>query len=225
MEIQYADISLVRLPDEMSFETAASLGCRFITSFRAVTDQGKVSAGQWVAVHGCGGVGLSAVMIAAASGASVVAVDIDNEKLQLAKKLGALILLNAREIDDIPDAVREVTGRGAHVSIDALGSQETCFNSVSCLRKRGKHIQVGLMTGDHRHPNVPMDKVVANELEIIGSHGMQAFRYSEMFEMIHSGKLKPELLVGKTISLEDAPQALMNMDKFENLGVTVINRF
>lgn len=225
VEIRYADTNLVRLPDEMSFETAASMGCRFITSFRAVIDQGKVSAGQWVAVHGCGGVGLSAVMIAAAAGASVVAVDIDNEKLKLAQKAGAGVLLNSREISDIPNAAREATGRGAHVSIDALGSQETCFNSVSCLRKRGKHIQVGLMTGDHRHPKVPMDKVVANELEIIGSHGMQAFRYAEMFEMIYSGKLKPELLVGKTIALKDAPQALMNMDKFENLGVTVINRF
>lgn len=225
VEIQYADINLVHLPDEMSFETAASLGCRFITSFRAVIDQGKVSAGQWVTVHGCGGVGLSAVMIAAAAGASVVAVDIDNEKLKLAQKAGASVLLNSREINDIPGAVREATSRGAHVSIDALGSQETCFNSVSCLRKRGKHIQVGLMTGGHRYPKVPMEKVVAHELEIIGSHGMQAFRYAEMFEMINSGKLKPELLVGKTISLEDAPQALMNMDKFENLGVTVINRF
>jgi alcohol dehydrogenase len=225
VEIQYADINLVRLPDDMSFETAASLGCRFITSFRAVIDQGRVSDGQWVAVHGCGGVGLSAIMIAAAAGANVVAVDIDNEKLKLAQKVGATVLQNAREINNIPNAVREVTGRGAHVSIDALGSQETCFNSVACLRKRGKHIQVGLMTGDHQHPKVPMDKVVANELEIIGSHGMQAFRYAKMFEMINSGKLNPELLIGKTISLGDAPHALMNMDKFENLGVTVINRF
>ena len=170
VEIQYADTNLVRLPDEMSFETAASLGCRFITSFRAV-------------------------------------------------------VLNAREINDIPTALQKASGRGAHISIDALGSQETCFNSVACLRKRGKHIQVGLMTGDHRHPKIPMDKVVANELEIIGSHGMQAFRYNEMFEMIHSGKLNPELLLGKTISLEEAPQALMDMNKFENTGVTVINRF
>lgn len=225
VEIQYADINLVRLPGEMSFETAASLGCRFITSFRAVIDQGKIKAGQWLAVHGCGGVGLSAVMIAAAAGASVVAVDIDNEKLALAQKMGASVLLNAREITDIPNAVRENTDRGAHVSIDALGSQETCFNSVSCLRKRGKHIQVGLTTGNHQHPKVPMDKVVAHELEIIGSHGMQAFRYTEMFEMIHSGKLKPELLIGKTISLEEAPQALMNMDMFENQGLTIINSF
>ena len=225
VEIKYADINLVRLPDEIDFVTAASLGCRFITSFRAVIDQGKVSAGQWLAVHGCGGVGLSAIMIASAAGANVVAVDIDNEKLELAKKLGATNVINATSVNNVPKAIEKITGRGAHVSIDALGSQETCFNSVACLRKRGKHIQVGLMTGNHKHPKIPMDRVVAHELEILGSHGMQAFRYTEMFEMIKTGKLKPELLVGKTISLNEAPPELMNMDKFENVGVTVINKF
>jgi len=224
VEIKYADINLVKLPDEIGFETAACLGCRFITSFRAVIDQGKVTAGQWVAVHGCGGVGLSAIMIAAAAGANVIAIDIDDEKLSLAKEVGANFIINARKTECIFDEIKNITVRGAHISIDALGSQETCFNSVSCLRKRGKHIQVGLMTGDHKHPKIPMDKVVANELEILGSHGMQAFRYTDMFEMIKSGKLNPGILVGKTISLQEAPEALMNMDKFENLGVTIISK-
>jgi alcohol dehydrogenase len=225
VEIKYADINLVKLPEEIDFVTAASLGCRFITSFRAVIDQGKVAAGQWIAVHGCGGVGLSAIMIAAAAGANVIAVDIDDEKLKLAKNAGAEFVINAKKVQNIPEEIRSISNRGAHLSIDALGSQETCCNSIFCLRKRGKHIQVGLMTGDHKHPKIPMDKVVAHELEILGSHGMQAFRYTDMFEMIKSGKLKPELLVGKTISLDEAPDALIKMDKFENVGVTVINRF
>nr|WP_319266834.1 zinc-dependent alcohol dehydrogenase family protein [uncultured Draconibacterium sp.] len=225
VEIKYADINLVHLPDEIDFVTAASLGCRFITSFRAVIDQGKVTAGQWVAVHGCGGVGLSAINIASGAGANVVAIDIDDAKLQLAKKLGANVLINAKEIPNVPAEIIKVTGRGAHLSIDALGSQETCFNSISCLRKRGKHVQVGLTTADHKHPKVPMDKVVAHEIEILGSHGMQAFRYDAVFEMIKAGKVNPELMLGKKISLEEAPEALMNMNKFENLGVTVINKF
>ncbi|WP_163325161.1 zinc-dependent alcohol dehydrogenase family protein [Draconibacterium mangrovi] len=225
VEIKYADINLVHLPDEIDFVTAASLGCRFITSFRAVIDQGKVTAGQWVAVHGCGGVGLSAINIASGAGANVIAVDIDDTKLQLAKKLGANILINAKETHAVPAEIMKVTGRGAHLSIDALGSQETCFNSISCLRKRGKHVQVGLTTADHRHPKVPMDKVVAHEIEILGSHGMQAFRYNAVFEMIKAGKVHPELMLGKTISLEEAPEALVNMNKFENLGVTVIDKF
>jgi len=225
VEIKYADINLVKLPDEIDFVTAASLGCRFVTSFRAVIDQGKVTAGQFVAVHGCGGVGLSAIVIAAAAGAIVIAVDIDDEKLGFATKAGATVTMNAKKTANIPEEIRKLTDRGAHVSVDALGSSETCFNSISCLRKRGKHIQVGLMTGDHKHPVIPMDKVVAHELEILGSHGMQAFRYGVVFEMIKSGKLNPGILVGKTISLDEVPAALVNMNKFENVGVTVINKF
>ena len=225
VEIKYADINLVHLPDEIGFVTAATLGCRFITSFRAVIDQGKVSAGEWVAVHGCGGVGLSAINIAAGAGATVIAVDIDDEKLELARKLGASFIVNAKNVTSVSESIKVISDRGVHISIDALGSQETCFNSVSCLRKRGKHIQVGLMTGDHKHPKIPMDIVVAHELEILGSHGMQAFRYQAVFELIKTGKVKPELMLGKTISLEEAPEALMKMNNFENLGVTVINRF
>ncbi len=164
--INYADINLVRLPESMDFVTAASLGCRFVTSFRALAAQGRVSGGEWVAVHGCGGVGLSAIMIADALGANVIAVDITAEKLAFARSIGAAETVNAAEVADVVTAVIELSGGGAHVSVDALGSQVTCFNSIANLRKRGRHIQVGLMTGDHQHPQIPMDKVIAHELEI-----------------------------------------------------------
>jgi len=223
--IDYADTNLVRLPDEVDTITAASLGCRFVTSFRAVVDQGKVSAGQWVAVHGCGGVGLSAIMIAQAVGANVVAVDIADDKLAFARSVGAAAVVNAREAEDVVECVREITHGGAHVSIDALGSPVTCFNSIANLRKRGKHIQVGLMLGDQHHPSIPMDRVIANELEILGSHGIQAFRYAALFEMIRAGKLHPEKLIGKTISLEESLVELTQMDQFPGTGVTVIDRF
>ncbi|MDH3903260.1 MAG: zinc-dependent alcohol dehydrogenase family protein [Xanthomonadales bacterium] len=223
--IQRADINLVRLPDSMSYVTASSLGCRFITSFRAIVDQGGVRPGQWVAVHGCGGVGLSAIMIANALGANVIAIDIGAKQLAFASELGAITTINAIETDNVVDAVREISQGGAHVSIDALGSQQTCFNSIANLRKRGKHIQVGLMTGNHQHPRIPMDRVLADELEVIGSHGMQAFRYKEMLAMITHGKLMPEKLVGELISLEDSLDALAKLDQFSNIGMTVINKF
>jgi alcohol dehydrogenase len=223
--VNYADVNLVPLPDEIDDVTAASLGCRFVTAFRAMVDQGKVSAGQWVAVHGCGGVGLSAVMIANALGANVVAIDIVEAKLELAQSVGAHATVNAATSPDVVTRVMEISQGGVHVSIDALGSPTTCFNSVANLRKRGKHIQVGLMVGDHRHPAVPMDKVVAHELEILGSHGIQAFRYGAIMEMIRAGNLKPAKLVGQTIRLTEAPDALVAMDRFENQGVTVISRF
>ncbi len=223
--VSQAEHNLVRLPEELDFVTAASLGCRFVTSFRAIVDQGKVSAGQWVAVHGCGGVGLSAIMIAKAAGAQVVAVDIAEEKLALARSLGASAVVNARQGGDVVAAVRELSGGGAHLSIDALGSPQTCFNSIACLRKRGKHVQVGLMLGEHSHPPIPMDLVIARELEILGSHGIQAYRYPQLFAMIRSGQVDPARLVGERVSLEESPSRLTAMDSFSATGITVIDRF
>jgi alcohol dehydrogenase len=223
--IEYADHNLIKLPDSLSYVTAASLGCRFVTAFRAIVDQGKLACGEWLAVHGSGGVGLSAIMIGKALGAEVLAVDISEEKLALARELGAKETINSKKIKDIPAAIKEHTGGGAHVSIDALGSPETCFNSISCLRKRGRHIQVGLMLGGHSQPVVPMDKVIANELAIIGSHGIQAYRYPPLLKMIESGLLKPERLVGRTVDLEEGVKVLVGMNDFKEKGVTVIDQF
>ena len=223
--LDYADINLVKLPEEINFITAALLGCRFITSFRAIVAQGQVSGGQFVAIHGCGGIGLSAIMIAHALGAQVIAVDINDKTLTYAKELGAIATINARQNTKVAEHIKTISQGGVHVSVDALGSANTCYNSIASLRKRGKHIQVGLMTGDHKNPKVPMDKVLANELEIIGSHGMQAFKYPDMLEMIKNGKLQPEKLIEKTISLKESTFALPNMDKFDHKGVWVIDSF
>jgi alcohol dehydrogenase len=223
--IDHADLNLVALPEEMDFVTAASLGCRFATSFRAVVAQGRVQPGDWVAIHGCGGVGLSAVMIATALDARVIAIDIDPAALALAESLGAVAGINARDRADVVDRIRELTGRGAHVSIDALGSAATCVNSLSCLRKRGRHVQIGLLAGSDHRPRMPMELVIANELEIVGSHGMQAHRYPEMLELIAAGLLQPQRLVARTVDLEDAPAELESMTGFGAAGITVIDRF
>ncbi len=223
--LDYADTNLVALPDEIDFATAASLGCRFVTSFRAIVDQGRVSPGDFVAVHGCGGVGLSAIMIANAMGAHVVAVDIDESSLQLAKTVGARHTINAQDSNDVAAAIRDLTDGGAHVSLDALGHPQTCFNSIDSLRKRGRHVQVGLMLADQAHPPVPMDRVISHELEIVGSHGMQAHRYDAMMAMIQSGRLTPEQLVGREISLAESIEVLTTMDQFKTTGVTVVTKF
>ena len=225
MSIHYADVNLVRLPDEMEYSTAASLGCRFATSFRAIVDQGRVSADQWVAVHGCGGVGLSAIMIANALGAKVIAVDIVGDHLELARSLGAVASVNAKSVVNVAETIRDLTDGGAHVSMDAIGNAEVSFNSIDCLRKRGRHIQVGLLVNDNGQVKIPMAKVLANELEILGSHGMQAHRYADMLEMISAGRLSPEKLIGKTITLEESIPTLTSMNEFSTSGVTIIVEF
>jgi alcohol dehydrogenase len=223
--VRYADANLVRIPDEVDFVTAAALGCRFVTSFRAVVDQGRTTAGEWVAVHGCGGVGLSAVMIAVAVGAKVVAVDIDEDKLRFARALGAAAVVNARSAGDVASAVADTTGGGAHVSIDALGSVETCRNSIQCLRKRGRHVQVGLLVADESDAPVPMYRVLSRELEVVGSYGMPANHYERVMEMIVDGRLQPQQLIGKKVTLEDASAELEAMGRFGGTGIAVINDF
>ena len=222
--IEYADTNLVRLPEEIDFVTASSLGCRFATSYRAVVDQGRVESGQCVAVHGCGGVGLSAIMIAGAFGARVIAVDVAEDKLVFAKELGAEVVINSAYGNPV-EAILDITDGGAHLSIDALGHREILLNSISSLRKRGRHIQVGIMESGQHSPAIPIDKVIGRELEIIGSHGMQAHRYPEMLEMIRTGKLQPQKLIGQTISLEESLDKIVDMNSFAGTGVTVINRF
>lgn len=222
--IHYADMNLVALPDDMDSVAAASLGCRFATAFRALEAQAKVRAGDWVAIHGCGGVGLSAVMIAKAMGARIVAVDIDPGKLAMARNLGADILIDSRSTTDPVAAIREATGGGAQVSMDALGNPVTCFNSVACLAKRGRHVQVGLMLADQSRPPIPMDLVVARELELYGSHGIQAHRYDVLLGMVASGRLHPELLVTDRYNLEQGVDFLQRMNEFPGAGIRVIDR-
>jgi alcohol dehydrogenase len=221
VEIRHADINLVGLPESIDFLTAASLGCRFATSFRAIVHQGRVAAGDWVAVHGCGGVGLSAVMIANAVGGQVIAIDVQPERLAAACQMGAKEVIDGSKCD-VVKRIREITGRGANVSLDALGNHTTCWNSIECLTKRGRHIQVGLMLGEQSNPPIPMSSVIGKELEIYGSHGMQSVEYQRMFRMIQSGQLRPQQLISDTVTLEQGAQLLTRMDEFPNAGITVI---
>lgn len=219
--VHAADVNLVGLPDSVDLVTAASLGCRFATAFRALTVHGRVTEGDWVAVHGCGGVGLSAVMIGSALGARVVAVDVSAAALERARALGATAAVAADE--DVAAAVRDVTGGGAHVSVDAIGSAAAVVASMRCLRRRGRHVQIGLLFGPSATPPIPMDTVIAHELEIHGSHGMAAHEYPPMLNLVADGTLRPDLLVGATIGLDDAGVALATMDGASTAGMTVID--
>lgn len=220
--IDYADENLVELPPGLADVAAASLGCRFITAYRALADQAQVQTGQWMAVYGCGGVGLSAILIGSALGARIIAVDITDDTCALAKTLGASYTLNARKTK-VVEAVREFSHGGAHVSLDALGHPETCLNSINSLRKGGKHLQLGLIPSGP--VPIPMDKVIARELQLIGSHGMQANRYQAMFELIEKKNINLNALIGRTISLDAVTQLLPALRETRGPGIIVVNKF
>ncbi|MDR1791595.1 MAG: zinc-dependent alcohol dehydrogenase family protein [Propionibacteriaceae bacterium] len=207
--VHQADLNLVPLPDEIDFVTAASLGCRFATAFHALTRQGELQPGEWLAVYGCGGVGLSAIMIAKALGARVVAVDRAEPALARAAEVGADVVLRSGTAEQVKD----VTEGGAHVSLDAVGSPATSSSAIHSLRRRGRHVQVGLMLLDNATAPLPWDIVIAWELTVAGSHGMAAAAYPEMLALITSGKLDPKRLVGEVISFDALGSALMAMDQ------------
>ena len=219
--VPVADLNCVPLPDELAFEAAAALGCRFMTAFAAVGERGRVRAGDWLAVHGCGGVGLSAIMLGRALGARVIAVDVAPGPLERARELGAEHALEAREA---VAGIRELTGGGAHVSIDAIGSAATAAASVRCLRRRGRHVQVGLLVGEERGVGgvpIPMAELISRELEIAGVHGMPVRGYPALLRLVASGAVDPARLIGRRIGLEEAGTALAAMDRPAE-GITVI---
>ncbi|RBY92119.1 alcohol dehydrogenase [Blastococcus sp. TBT05-19] len=216
-----ADVNLVAVPEELDLATAAALGCRYATAFRAVVAIGRVRPGEWVAVHGCGGVGLSAVQIAAAAGARVVAVDVAPGALELARALGAEHAVDGA--GDVPAAVLELTGGGAHVSLDALGAPATCANSILGLRPRGRHVQVGLLPPEQGRAAVPMERVIALELQVLGSHGMAAHAYPELLGLIAAGRLDPRRLITRELALDDAGAALAEVGR--QPGIAVVTRF
>jgi alcohol dehydrogenase len=225
--VPVADLNCVALPEDVGFPEAAALGCRFMTAFAAVAVRGRAAPGDWLAVHGCGGVGLAAVMLGSALGLSVVAVDVEPRALALAGGLGAAHLVDAREAGDVAERIAELTGGGAHLSIDALGSQATCAASIGCLRKRGRHVQVGLLVADDAVPPVPMARVIARELELLGVHGMAVRHYPALLRLVASGAARPGRLVERRVALGDASDALAAMRRGgpAAAGITVIDAF
>ncbi|HZW40817.1 MAG TPA: zinc-dependent alcohol dehydrogenase family protein [Agromyces sp.] len=219
--IDEAELNLIRLPDSLGFVEAASLGCRFATAYRAIMSRSRLATGEQIAVHGCGGVGLSAIMIAVAAGVKVYGVDVSDAALEAAEKLGAVPV---RGGDGSAERILEASGGGVDVSIDAFGSTETSFSSVRSLKKRGRHVQVGLMVGDSALAAMPMDAVIAGELEILGSHGMAAHEYPSMLGAVASGDFRPIELVGRRIALDEVPAALAAMGTAgaSGSGMTVV---
>lgn len=220
--VHVADTNLVSIPDEVEFTAAASLGCRFATAYRALTARAALSAGEWLTVIGAGGVGLSAVMIAKALGARVIAVDRHPEALEVARRLGADHVMQSGG-EAVGPAVQELTGGGSHVAIDAVGSEETCADSILSLRRRGRHVQVGLLPPVEGHPRVQMERAITWELDLLGSHGMPSTDYPTMLTLIEHGELRPQDLIERVVTLDDAAKLLPHMDVAAPAGITLID--
>ncbi|MFC3958085.1 zinc-dependent alcohol dehydrogenase family protein [Halovivax cerinus] len=248
LHVPHAEYNAVSLPDDVSTESAAALGCRYVTAFHALAHRADVGGGDRVAVHGCGGLGLAAVQIADALGASVVTVDVRDEPLGMAESLGADATVNAGEVEGVPEAVAARVGDGASertenedstrhgtgpgpdgsvdVSIDALGRAETCRNSIRCLQPRGTHVQLGLTTDAERGEiSLPMDAITRWDVSVLGSRGMPPTRYGELLTTIESGALDPGRLVTNRVSLSAVSDRLRAMSEYGTSGIEVVTDF
>jgi propanol-preferring alcohol dehydrogenase len=224
VSVPLADRNVVHLPEEISFSDGAALGCRFMTSFHGLVDRAEVQAGEWVVVFGCGGVGLSAVNIAASLGATVIGVDINPENLKLATQMGAAFVINSRETNAV-EAVTEITKGGAHVAVDALGIADTCVDGIESLRKLGRHLQIGLTTKKEAgYVSVPIDTIVRKELKLIGSVGMASHRFTSMISLVTRGSLTPGKMVTKEISLSEVGSVFDGMTKYTNTGTFIVTK-
>jgi alcohol dehydrogenase len=217
-----ADTNLVAVPESVGDAAAAALGCRFATAYRALTARARVEPGEWVTIVGVGGVGLSAVQVAAAAGARVVAVDRNAAALSLAARLGAERVIPA-DGRDVAAEVHEATGGGSHVAVDAVGTAATCATAIHSLRRRGRHVQVGLLPNVDGHPPVPMDRVIAWELDVFGSHGMASADYPGMLQLVADGTLRPQDLLDRMVGLDEGARLLPLVDGAAPVGVTVID--
>ena len=224
--VPQADYNLVGLPDGVSFDAAAALGCRYVTAFHALAHRADIAAGDRVAVHGCGGLGLAAVQIASALGASVIAVDIRDEPLAMARDAGASTVVDASAVEDVPAAIEGETDGGAEVSVDALGRAETCQNSVRSLRPRGTHVQVGLTTNAERgEVALPTDWITRWDIDVLGSRGMPPSRYDELLRLVADGPLDPGALVTRRVALEAVSERLAAMTDYGTDGIELVTEF
>jgi D-arabinose 1-dehydrogenase-like Zn-dependent alcohol dehydrogenase len=223
--IRNADFNCIALPDSIDVLSAAAIGCRYMTAFHAVTRQGRLEAGQWVAVHGAGGIGLSAVQIAAALGGRVIAVDLADAKLAKARAEGALHAINAGQQDAV-EAIREITGGGADLAIGGIGVAALVESALLSLRKGGRLVQVGLTSqAEQGRVQIPLDYIIEAEIEIAGSVGNPHADYPRLLGLVEAGVLRPASIVGQTLRLDQASSVLDAMDSYDTLGFSVITGF
>lgn len=218
------DHNLARLPDDMSPALAAALGCRVTTAWHALTDRAALKPGEWLAVHGTGGIGLAAMLLGRAIGARVIVTDIVPEKLAHALSLGAEHAVDASDGESAL-RIREITGGGAHVSVEALGFPATVAASLACLRPLGRHVQVGLPVGPHAIQPINLNTVYMGNLAIYGTRGMPSWRYPSLLSLIESGAVDLSPIIAREVALSATGSELAAFNGPMPPGVAVITDF
>jgi 6-hydroxycyclohex-1-ene-1-carbonyl-CoA dehydrogenase len=190
---------LVRLPPELPLERACVIADAVSTPYHAVKQRGQVRAGDSVAVVGCGGVGLNVVQCASLAGATVIAVDVNDARLALAKRLGARHTINPTATERVDKEVRKLTDGGVDVAFEVVGNPKTIDLAFNLLRKGGRLVVIGFSP-----EAVPINaaKLMFYELELVGSLGCGGGLYPEIVALVASGRIDLEPIVSGTFPLD-----------------------
>jgi 2-desacetyl-2-hydroxyethyl bacteriochlorophyllide A dehydrogenase len=190
---------LIPLPASIPLEQACVIADAVSTPYHAVKRRGRVTAGDTVAVVGCGGVGLNVVQCAAVAGATVIAVDLNDARLELATRLGARFVINPKASERVDKEVRQLTDGGVDVAFEVVGSPRTIDLAFSLIRKGGRLVVIGFC-----HEPVPINagKLMFYELELAGSLGCGAGEYPEIVSLVEAGRIKLDPIVSGTLPLD-----------------------
>lgn len=212
--IAVAATELVPLPDSLPLEQACVIADAISTPYHAVKDRGRVSPGDWVAVVGCGGVGLNVVQCANAAGGRVIALDLNENRLELARELGAVETVNPEQVERVDKYVRGLTNGGAEVAFEAIGTPATIQTAFSLLRRGGRLCVIGF---SHEEVVLSAAKIMYFELEIAGSLGCGAGQYPEIIGLVEAGRLALDPIVSGTLPLEEINEGLDRLRQGEGI--------
>jgi 6-hydroxycyclohex-1-ene-1-carbonyl-CoA dehydrogenase len=205
---------LVAVPEEIPLDKASVIADAVSTPYHAVKHRGRVRTGDTVAVVGCGGVGLNIVQCAAAAGGRVIAIDLNEERLEIARTLGAEETINPEGVDRLDKHVRKLTGGGVDVAFEAIGQPVTVEMAFSLLRKGARLCVIGF---SHEPATIPVGKLMFFELEMVGSLGCGGGDYPEIVELVRQGKLQLDPVVSGTIPLEEIEEGFDRLRRGEGV--------
>ncbi|HUU46345.1 MAG TPA: zinc-binding dehydrogenase [Acidobacteriota bacterium] len=207
------------LPESIPLIEGSIIADATSTPYHAVKNRGQIRGGDKVVVFGCGGIGLNIVQIAAAFGASVIAVDISEEKLKAARSLGAVATINPQKVERVDKEIRKLTGGGADVGFEAIGNPETMAAAFAGIRNGGRLVIVGYT---HKDLVINAGRIMYREMEIVGSLGCRPVDYPRLIDMVAAGRIKVKELVTDRFALDDINKAFDHLRAGKGLRSVIV---
>jgi len=210
---------LLELPDSIPLEEASIIADAISTPYHAVKNRARVQPGDTVVVFGCGGVGMNAVQLAAAAGGYVIAVDVNERKLEWAREFGAARTINASKVERVSKEIKKMTGGGADIALEVIGNPRTIEEALECVRVGGRLCVVGYTP---EAISVVAGKIMFKELEVVGSLGCRPLDYKPLIRMVEQGRIDIKRQVTHRFPLDELDKAFAVMKEGVSLRSIVV---